>query len=140
MVFELFSLVINQCNTLLFRTCIQLICLLDLTQTCHIFVPKSKLNVSKSAFSVAALTIWNQLPITIKSSETIAISCKKPKNICSKLPFHHTFLVVFCSSDNSCLSPFLVMCNGFICYASELDFSRISRHYRYVTITIATVI
>ena len=34
--------------------------------------PKIKLNIGKCAFSVAAPTIWNQLPIAIKSSETIA--------------------------------------------------------------------
>ena len=36
-----------------------------------LLVPKTKLNIGKHAFSVAALTIWNQLPITIKSPETI---------------------------------------------------------------------
>ena len=43
------------------------------------FPPKIKL---KHAFSAAAPTIWNQLPITIKSSETVANFCiKKPLNI-----------------------------------------------------------
>ena len=37
----------------------------------HIFVPKTKLNIAERAFSVAAPTIWNQLPIAIKSSETM---------------------------------------------------------------------
>ena len=39
----------------------------------QLFVPKPKLNIGKRAFSVAASTFWNQLPITITSSETIAI-------------------------------------------------------------------
>ena len=35
------------------------------------FVPKTRLNIGKPAFSLAAPTIWNQLPIAIKSYETI---------------------------------------------------------------------
>ena len=35
------------------------------------FIPKTKLNIGKYAFSVAAGTILNKLPVTIKSSETI---------------------------------------------------------------------
>ena len=35
------------------------------------FVPKTRLYIGKRAFSVAAPTILNQLPIAIKSSETI---------------------------------------------------------------------
>ena len=38
----------------------------------QLFVPKHKLDIDKHAFSVAVPTISNQLPITIKSSETIA--------------------------------------------------------------------
>ena len=34
-------------------------------------VPKTKLNIGKRAFSVAAPTIWKQLLIMIKSSEII---------------------------------------------------------------------
>ena len=41
------------------------------------FVPKTKLNIGKYAFSVAAPTIRNQLPITIKSYETVATVHKK---------------------------------------------------------------
>ena len=32
----------------------------------QLFVPKTKLNIGKHAFSVTAPTIWNQLPITIR--------------------------------------------------------------------------
>ena len=42
-----------------------------------VFVPKTKLDIGKRAFSVAASTIWNQLPIAIKSSETVVIFHKK---------------------------------------------------------------
>ena len=35
------------------------------------FVPKTKLNIGKRGFSVAAPTIWNQLTVVVKSSETI---------------------------------------------------------------------
>ena len=45
------------------------------------FVPKTKLNIGKRAFSVAAPTIWNKLPITVKSSETIDIFRKKIEKI-----------------------------------------------------------
>ena len=37
----------------------------------QLFVPKTKLNIGKCAFSLAAPTIWNYLPITIKSYEAI---------------------------------------------------------------------
>ena len=55
------------------------------------FVPKTKLNIDERAFSVAATTLWNQLPFTSKYSET---SCK------TKLG---TFSAVPCSNDNVCL-------------------------------------
>ena len=35
------------------------------------FIPKTKLTIAKRVFFVAAPTNWNQLPITIQSSETI---------------------------------------------------------------------
>ena len=53
----------------------QFICYISLISLglLDLFVPKTtgKLNIGKRAFSVAAPTIWNQLPIKIKSSETI---------------------------------------------------------------------
>ena len=45
------------------------------------FVPKTKMNIDKRAFSVAAPTIWNQLPITIESSETIDTFRKQTEHI-----------------------------------------------------------
>ena len=43
----------------------------------QLIVPKTKLNLGKRAFSVAAPRVWNELPITLKTSETIAIFRKK---------------------------------------------------------------
>ena len=43
----------------------------------QLFVTMTKLGSGKCAFSVAAPTVWNQLPIAIRSSETIATFCKK---------------------------------------------------------------
>jgi len=45
------------------------------------FVTKTRLNIGKQAFSVAAPAIWTQLPITIKSSETIATIRKQNQDI-----------------------------------------------------------
>ena len=42
---------------------------------------KTKLNLGKRAFSVAARRVWNELPITLKTSETIAIFLKKPQDV-----------------------------------------------------------
>ena len=42
-----------------------------------LFIPKTKLNLGKRAIPIAASTIWNQLPTTIKSSETVASLRKK---------------------------------------------------------------
>ena len=36
-------------------------------------LPLSELNLGKRAFSVAVPRVWNELPITLKTSETIAI-------------------------------------------------------------------
>ena len=63
-------------------------------------VPKTKLDIAKRAFTVAAPTIWNQLPITIKSSKTRGTIRKMLKHICLKLPFHHKFSAVPCFSDD----------------------------------------
>jgi len=43
-----------------------------------LFLKVSSITTDKHAFCVAAPTTWNQLPITIISSETIAIFKKKP--------------------------------------------------------------
>ena len=46
----------------------------------QLIVPKTKLNLGKCAFSVAAPRVWNELPITLKTSETIAIFRGKKLN------------------------------------------------------------
>ena len=43
----------------------------------QLLIPKTKLNIDKRAFSVAAPIIWNQLPITIKFSESVDTFHKK---------------------------------------------------------------
>ena len=88
----------------------------------QLFVPKAKLNIGKCAFSVAAPTIYNQLSITIKSFETIAMFRKNSKHICLKLLYHHNFSAVLCSNDDFCLSPLMIMPNDFVCYVSMHDF------------------
>ena len=61
----------------------------------HLIVPKIKLNLGKRAFSVAAPRVWNELPITLKTSETMAIFRKKnSRHIYSELRFHHKSSVV----------------------------------------------
>ena len=47
----------------------------------QLIVPKTKLNLGKHAFTVAALWVWNELPITLETSETIAIFRKKNRDI-----------------------------------------------------------
>ena len=57
------------------------------------FVPKTKLNIGKRVFFVAAPTIWNQLPNAVKSFETIDTFRKKLKtNVCDF--FHHRISAV----------------------------------------------
>ena len=63
----------------------------------QVSVPKISLNIGKRAFSVAAPTIWNQLAITIKSSETIDTFHKKLKTYCLKLLLHHIIVAVYAS-------------------------------------------
>ena len=53
----------------------------------QLIVPKTKLNLGKYAFSVAAPRVWNELPITLKTSETIAIFRKKLKTYLFQLAF-----------------------------------------------------
>ncbi len=48
---------------------------------------KTKLNIDKIAFSVAAPTIWNQFPVTIKSSETIHTFRKQLKTHLFEIAF-----------------------------------------------------
>ena len=53
----------------------------------QLIVPKTKLNLGKRAFSVAAPRVWNELPITLKTSETIAIFRKKLKTYLFQIAF-----------------------------------------------------
>ena len=76
----------------------------------QLIVPKTKLNLGKHAFSVTAPRVWNKLPITLKTSETIAIFLKK-LDIYSKLHFHHTCSVVPRSDTDFCASLFTIMLN-----------------------------
>ena len=79
----------------------------------HPFVPKSRLNIGRRVFSVAASTIWNQLPITIKSFETITTFRNKMQTyICLKLLFHLPI-------------PYMITPNDFIYGTSEVEFPRI---------------
>ena len=52
----------------------------------QLILPKTKLNLDKRAFSVAAPRVWNELPITFKTSETIAIFRKKLKTYLFQIP------------------------------------------------------
>ena len=54
----------------------------------QISIPRTKLNLGKRAFSVAAPIIWNELPTTLKSCESLASFRKNLKIISSKLLFH----------------------------------------------------
>ena len=65
--------------------------------------------ISKYVLSVAAPRVWNELPITLKTSETIAILRKKL--IYSKLHFHHKSSVVSRSDNDFCASLFTIMLN-----------------------------
>ena len=47
----------------------------------QLIVPKTKLNLGKRAFSVAAPRVWNELPITLKTSETIASLKKNSRHL-----------------------------------------------------------
>ena len=44
-------------------------------------IPRTKLNLGKRAFSVAAPIIWNELPTTLKSCESLASFHKKSKHL-----------------------------------------------------------
>ena len=64
---------------------------------------KPKLIIGKRAFTVAAPTTWNQVPVTIKSSETVPTFRKSSKHICLKMHFHLEVSADPCSNDESCL-------------------------------------
>ena len=77
----------------------------------QLIVPKAILNLGKRDFSVAAPTVWNELPITLKTFETIAIFRKSSRHIYFKLHFHHKSSVVPRSDNDFCASLFMTMLN-----------------------------
>ena len=50
-------------------------------------IPRTKLNLGKRAFSVAAPIIWNELPTTLKSCESLASFRKNLKTYLCKFAF-----------------------------------------------------
>ena len=77
-------------------------------------MPKTKLNLGKSAFSVTAPSVWKEHPITLKPSETIAIFRKNSRYIYSKLHFYHKSLVVPRSDNDFCASLFIILFNDYL--------------------------
>ena len=53
----------------------------------QLIVTNTKLHLGNRAFSVAAPRVWNELPITPKTSETIAIFRKKLKTYLFQIAF-----------------------------------------------------
>ena len=51
------------------------------------FMPKTKFYLGKRAFSVAADRVWNELPVTLKTFETIAIFRQKLKTYLFQIAF-----------------------------------------------------
>ena len=104
-------------------------------------MPKTKLNLGKRAFSVAASNVWSELPITLKTSETLAVFRKKTQDI---------FIPNCISTINMRLSLVLIMtfarpCSRLclmilFCCASELRFLRISSSYKLSIIIIMEVL
>ena len=50
-------------------------------------IPRTKLNLGKRAFSVAAPIIWNELPTTLKSCESLVSFGKNLKTYLFKIAF-----------------------------------------------------
>ena len=91
----------------------------------QLIVPKTKLNLGKRAFSVAAPKVWNELPITLKTSETIAIFRKKKKTSipnCISTINVRLSLVLILTFARPCSRLCLMI---LFCCASELRFLRI---------------
>ena len=65
----------------------------------QLFVLKTKLNIGKHAFSVAAPMTWNELPIAIKSSDPVDTFRKKLKTYLFEIALHHRISAVSCSND-----------------------------------------
>ena len=84
-------------------------------------IPRTKLNLGKRAFSVAAPIIWNELPTTFKSCESLASFRRNLKNLSlqncfpplnSRRPLKLMMTPAF--------PRLLDMINDFVCCASEL--------------------
>ena len=92
----------------------------------QLIVPKTKLNLGKRAFSVAAPRVRKKLPITLKTSETIAIFRKKTQNIsipnCISTINVRLSLVLILTFARPCSRLCLMI---LFCCASELRFLRI---------------
>ena len=91
----------------------------------QLIVPKIKLNLGKLAFSVASPRVWNELPITLKISENIAIFRKKIKtsipNCISTINVRLSLVLMLtfaCPCSRLCL---MIL----FCCASEFKFLRI---------------
>ena len=56
------------------------------------YIPRTRLNLNKGVFSVAAPDIWNELPTTLKSCESLASFRKKSQNVSVQNCFTTTFL------------------------------------------------
>ena len=88
------------------------------------------LNLGKRTFSVAAPRVWNEFPITLKTSATIAIFRKK-HDIYSKLHFQHKCSVVP-RSETDFARPCSRLCLMILfCCASELRLLRYRCHRSY---------
>ena len=73
----------------------------------QLIVPKTKLNLGKRAFSVAAPRVWNERPIILKTS----YFPEKNRHIYSKLHFHHKSSVVPRTNNDFCAFLFTIMLN-----------------------------
>ena len=60
---------------------------LRLSTSQHLSIPRTKLNLGKRVFSVAAPIIWNELQTTLKSCESLASFRKHLKTYLFKIAF-----------------------------------------------------
>ncbi|KAK2170254.1 hypothetical protein NP493_1155g00007 [Ridgeia piscesae] len=113
------------------------------TSSNPLYIPRVKTKAGTRAFSVAAPTLWNSLPVSVKSEGNIVSFRRRLKHISLMLPILLSFLEP--SSIHQRLthcSTFTQLLNPWFCRATELDFRgywRI-RSYYYYNITIILVI
>ena len=86
----------------------------------QLIVPKTKLNLGKCAFSVAAPRVWNELSTTSKTSETIAIFRKNSRRIycISTIKLRLSFVLIMTFVRPCSRLCLMIM----FCCASELRF------------------